>query len=160
MKKKSNILFITVGILLLAGIGIAIEQQNKHTIKSETRPNSGLQEKILTADNTALQVEIAETPQQQKTGLSHREQLKEGRGMLFVFNTDGSHPIWMKDMRFPIDIVWLDEMMTVVHIEQSIEPETYPRSFASPVPARYVLEVPAGYTNRRISINDTLLLEE
>lgn len=135
-------------------------QQKQLISKKEMQQNSGLQEKILTAGNTVLQVEIAETPQQQQTGLSYREHLKEGRGMLFVFNADGSHPIWMKDMQFPIDIVWLDATMKVVHIEQMVTPETYPQSFQSPIPARYVLEVPAGYTKDNINSNDTFLLKE
>ena len=153
-------LFIAGSIILLVGIGIALQQQKEHTIQPNPLQNSGLQERTLTVGNTVLQVEIAETPQQQKIGLSHRKSLKQGRGMLFIFNTDGKHSIWMKDMQFPIDIVWIDVAMRVVHIEQTVTPETYPKPFRSPTPARYVLEVPAGYTNGRIAINDTLLLQE
>ena len=148
MKKKSNIGIISIVLVLVIGIGVAIQQ------------NTGLQEKVLTVGATVLQVEIATTLQQQQTGLSYRESLAEGRGMLFTFNTDDSHPIWMKGMQFPIDIIWIDAAMKVVHIEQEIAPETYPQSFFSPTPARYVLEVPAGYTRNRIKINDMLLLKE
>ena len=159
MEKKSNAVFISIVLLLIAGVGITVLQQ-KQLISKEAQPNSGLQEKRITIGNTTLQVEIAKTPKQQQIGLSHRKQLKEGRGMLFTFNTDHSHPIWMKDMQFPIDIVWIDNTMKVVHIEQMVAPETFPQSFQSPTLARYVLEVPAGYTNGNIDIHDTLLLKE
>lgn len=155
--------------MLLTGAGIALFgigidttplQQANHATQPETRQNSGLQERTATIGNTTLQVELAETAQQQQTGLSHRESLKQGKGMLFIFNEDSSQPIWMKDMQFSIDIIWLNVAMKVVHIEQRVTPETYPQIFQSPTPARYVLEVPAGYTDGRITINDTLTLKE
>ena len=101
-----------------------------------------------------LQVEIAQTPEQQRIGLSHRTKLAEGHGMLFIFNTDDTHSIWMKDMHFPIDIIWIDNTMKVIHIEQNIAPDTYPHSFTPPTPARYVLEVPAGYTKERVAVRE------
>ena len=96
--------------------------------------------------DTVLRVEVARTEEQLTTGLSRRRSLKEGTGMLFIFDTEGAHAIWMKDMRFPLDIVWIDENGKVVHIAEDVSPDTYPQSFSSPTPARYVLEVPAGYT--------------
>ena len=121
--------------------------------------NSGLEEKTLTVGTSVLQVEIAQTTEQKITGLSYRPSLAEGRGMFFIFDTDGGHGIWMKDMQFSIDIIWIDAAMKVVHIEKSVAPDTYPEVFTSPTPARYVLEVPAGYTEGRISIGDTVALE-
>jgi uncharacterized membrane protein (UPF0127 family) len=50
----------------------------------------------------------------------------------------------MKDMKFPIDMIWFDEKKQVVHVEESAQPDSYPESFCPPVDAKYILEVPAG----------------
>jgi uncharacterized protein len=88
--------------------------------------------------------EVADTGALREQGLSGRASLPEGRGMLFVFDQDGSWGIWMKDMLFSIDIVWLDKEGRVAWMETNVSPETYPTAFYSESPARYVLELPAG----------------
>ena len=159
MEKKNKIIFsIIIGVLIAVSIGIYTStQQNKEG--DVGLANSGLEEKTLTVGTAVLQVEIVQTAEQKITGLSHRPTLAEGRGMLFIFDTDDTHGIWMKDMQFPIDIIWIDAAMKVVHIEKSVAPDTYPQAFTSPTPARYVLEVPAKYTEGRIAVGDTVTLE-
>ncbi len=68
--------------------------------------------------------------------------------MLFVFDTPGKHGFWMKDMHFPIDIIWIDRDLTIVHVERSISQETFPTVFASDANASYVLEVVAGFSEK------------
>lgn len=102
-------------------------------------------ERTITIAGVEVVAEVADTPALQERGLSGRDALLEGKGMLFVFPEDGVWAFWMKDMRFSIDIVWADASGTVVHIEQNVAPETYPQSFAPEKPARYVLELPAGF---------------
>ena len=148
MRKRNNLFFIGGVVVLLAVVGIGLSHDGE------------LKRGTLLLGDMALRVEIAETPEQREMGLSHRKSLKMGRGMLFVFTHDDRHAMWMKDMQFPIDIVWIDASMTVVHIERMLTPETYPQVFSSPVPARYVLEVPAGYTDNRIDIADVLRLKK
>ena len=159
MRQKSKIIFsIIIGVLIAVSIGVYTgTQQNKES--DAELANSGLEEKTLTVGTATLQVEIAQTTEQKITGLSYRPSLAEGRGMLFIFDTDGRHGIWMKDMQFPIDIIWIDAAMKVVHIEKSVAPDTYPQVFTSPVPARYVLEVPAGYAKGRMTIGDLAVLD-
>jgi uncharacterized membrane protein (UPF0127 family) len=50
----------------------------------------------------------------------------------------------MKDMRVPLDIIWLSDTGDIVHIERSVSPDSYPRVFYPGTPARYVLEMRAG----------------
>ena len=121
--------------------------------------NSGLEEKVLTIGTATLQVAVAQTVEQRVAGLSHWSSLAEGYGMLFIFDIDGTHGIWMKDMQFPIDIVWISAAMKVVHIERSVSPDTYPQTFLPPIPARYILEVPAEYTQGRVNIGDTVMFQ-
>ena len=89
---------------------------------------------------------VADTVQSRAQGLSGRAGLAEGEGMLFVFPQDGKYGFWMKDMRFSIDILWLAADGKIVYIAENVSPDSFPQSFESDVPARYVLELPAGYT--------------
>lgn len=99
-------------------------------------------------DDQSLTVRVVQTPTDRQRGLSGAKSLAEDQGMLFVFDGDAKHGIWMKEMNFAIDIIWMDKDRKIVHIEKNITPETYPTVFYSSAPSRYVLEVPANYTDR------------
>ncbi len=102
---------------------------------------------------------VADTPEEHKQGLSGRTGLGPDEGMLFVFQKDDLYGIWMKDMNFSIDIVWLSLTGKVITIEPNVSPRTYPRSFTPRAPARYVLELPAGYTQRHnVKVGDTIII--
>jgi len=96
----------------------------------------------------SVKVSIADTPASRERGLGGRAGLGPDEGMLFVFPEDGRHAFWMKDMRFSIDIVWLSADGYVIAIAPSVSPKTYPHSFAPQTPARYVVELPAGFSER------------
>lgn len=109
---------------------------------------------------TIIEVETLTTPAQLQKGLSGRASLPLGSGMLFVFDHDDLWGIWMKDMRFSIDIIWADKDGTVVHVEKEVSPETYPRVFLPPAFSRYVLEVPAGFADDEgIAISDAFVVQ-
>lgn len=98
----------------------------------------------------SLQVEIARAPQDQQRGLSYRDGLRPGTGMLFVYDEATSRSFWMKGMRFCLDIVWIADG-AIVGAAPDICPAPAGTSEAdiprarSPLPAQYVLEVPAGW---------------
>ena len=92
----------------------------------------------------AVRVELAMTPAERMRGLSGRDEIGTD-GLLFVFPESDYHGIWMKDMRFPIDIIWIDEALTIIHIEHNVQPDTYPKVFRPRTPARYVLETNSHY---------------
>ncbi len=73
-------------------------------------------------------------------GLSGVKKMNEDTAMLFVFEELGDYGIWMKDMNFPLDIVWLDDNYIINHIEQGISPNTYPSIFRSNEKSKYVIE--------------------
>lgn len=85
--------------------------------------------------------EVSDTRSEQIKGLSGRASIGKMEGMLFVFEELGRHGIWMKDMNFPIDILWLDEDKKIIHIEENVSPDTYPTVFRPDGEALYVLEV-------------------
>lgn len=99
----------------------------------------------ITVGDAQVSVEIASTEIAREQGLSDRTSLPLGQGMLFIFERPDYWGIWMKDMRFPIDILWLGQEGTVVGVEASVTPDTYPRIFYPTTPALYVVELPAGF---------------
>ena len=94
--------------------------------------------------NTTFTVDLANNEYLREKGLSGREFLSFDHGMLFIFPTSGIYSFWMKEMKFSIDIIWIDQNWKIVAIKPNASPETYPRSFVSASPAKYVLEIPAG----------------
>jgi uncharacterized membrane protein (UPF0127 family) len=112
-----------------------------------TRMNFQPAFKSLKVNVHAYSLEVADTPAARQLGLGKRASLPENRGMLFVFQRSANECFWMKDMRFPLDMIWLDANKKVVHIETNVSPATYPNIFCPGEPAKYVIELNAGQTN-------------
>jgi len=99
----------------------------------------------VTLSNIKLSVIIADTPALQERGLSGHPALAEKEGMLFVFPLPVRTGFWMKDMLFPIDIIWFDASRQIVDVWENALPESYPEIRAPQSDAMYVLEVQSGY---------------
>lgn len=97
-----------------------------------------------------LEVEVMVSDQDRAMGLMFRPSLPEDKGMLFLFERADFHGIWMKNCRFPIDILWLDEDHRIVHVAEDVPPcEADPCPVYEPLRrARYVLELNAGQARR------------
>ncbi|MBU3964157.1 DUF192 domain-containing protein [Patescibacteria group bacterium] len=93
-----------------------------------------------------FEVEVAETAEQRTKGLMGRSDLPENKGMLFVFQEQGGHGFWMKNMMIPIDIVWMDKDLKITHIEHNVMPcDSDPCPVYKPnLLSQYVLEIKAG----------------
>ena len=116
-----------------------------------------LETKTATINDTILEVEIAEKMIQQQKGLSGRKELEENKGMLFVYEEPHIPSFWMKDMNFPIDIIWINEDNKIIGIEKNVNPDTYPQTFTPPDPVLSVLEVNAGWSDAyNIEIGDSI----
>ena len=128
--------------------GAVLDEELGLYIKTNERSSAGNRLTTASVADNNYQVEIVADEESRSQGLSDRESLCIGCGMLFAYDEPGRHGFWMKDMNFPIDIVWLDENQEIVHIERSVSPDTYltnpPTVFLPPVDASYVLELPAG----------------
>lgn len=105
-------------------------------------------------------VELALTGAEQAQGLSGREELAAGSGMLFVWNQESRRSFWMPDMNFPLDLVWLNGECAVVQITAEAPPQAPGQSRAD-LPrytvdgVKYVLEINAGEAARRgINVGD------
>ena len=103
---------------------------------------------IRTPSGTTIQAELADTPQKRAIGLMYREALPENHGMLFIFGEAQPWTFWMKNTRMPLDIIWLNEQKTIVHIEANAPICTRTDNgcpqYQSNEPAMYVLELVGG----------------
>jgi len=108
--------------------------------------------------NTCIKVEVARTNSEKEKGLMDRKSLAQDEGMLFVFEEEKVHAFWMKNMRFPLDIIWLDASKNIVEIYKNAQPckETCD-SIIPKAASVFVLEVPAGFVEENnIKVADTL----
>lgn len=105
----------------------------------ETVPDGG-KIKIKLGDKSYT-AEIARTTESRSKGLSGRKSLPYHQAMLFVFDEPGAYGFWMKDMNFPIDIIWIDENLKVIDVTPNNAPKSYPQIFKPKSPAQYVLEI-------------------
>lgn len=112
--------------------------------------NGRLDRVDLRVGNTTVRAEIAQSIGQHERGLSGRARLGENEGMLFVFGIADRYPFWMKEMRFPLDIIWIASGK-VVDITRNLpaprDGEAPASAFPS-TPADQVLEVNAGFSER------------
>lgn len=106
--------------------------------------------------------EIARRPKELERGLQFREELPEDRGMLFIFEQPHKAQFWMKDTLIPLDIIWIDQGSQIVHIEKNVQPcqSVVCPSYGPPTEAEYVLEIPAGLTEKmEIKLGDIVTLD-
>jgi uncharacterized protein len=101
-----------------------------------------------------LQSEVMVNDEDRAMGLMFRPSLPLDRGMLFIFETADFHSIWMKNCKFPIDILWLDDERKVVHVAESVPPcKADPCPVYSPMRrATYVVELNAGQARRERAV--------
>jgi len=122
--------------------------------------------KIVTLDirGASITAELAETIFERSRGLSGRQSLGADEGMLFLFDTVEPHTMWMKDMAFPIDILWIKNGR-VVDLEEGARPEPgIPDAsltrYSPDSAAELVLELPAGFARMHgILIGDGVILQ-
>ncbi|HET8575303.1 MAG TPA: DUF192 domain-containing protein [Candidatus Paceibacterota bacterium] len=139
---------LTIGLFVsFALVGVSVGS----FLLSERSPVSTLKaskEISLSLNGHVLAAEVADTASERLQGLSDRAELAPGKGMFFVFPESDYQGIWMKDMHFPIDILWLDQSYHVVSLMTNVSPGTYPTIFKPAVPAEYVLETNAGFVKQ------------
>ena len=98
----------------------------------------------------ALEVEVADTRASRELGLSGREKMGDDEGLLFIFNEPGRYGFWMKDMKFSLDMVWINQNGIVVDIERNVTPASYKekKTYINQSEASYVLEMNAGMAEK------------
>lgn len=96
---------------------------------------------------------VAKTQVDRDKSLSGTSALRQDQALLLIYDSDAKWPIQMKDMNYPIDIVWLNKDKVIVYIVKNAPPDTYPyEQFMPKQNARYVLELPAGTIEQKTII--------
>lgn len=108
----------------------------------------------VTLGDATFAMRVARTASERQQGLSGTSQIAADEALVFDFLAEDRWGIWMKDMNYPIDIVWLDGDKNVIHIVKDAQPSSYPTVTYRPAePAKYVIELKAGVTSaKRITI--------
>lgn len=96
---------------------------------------------------TTLDIEIAETPFEIETGLMYRESMEDNQGMLFVFSNIQERNFYMKNTRFPLDLIFIDHNKKIVSFQENAQPFNE-ASLPSNALAQFVLEVNAGLAEK------------
>ena len=130
----------------------AIPQQTPTAGAEPVQPTTALpeDEAFVTVGGVSFPVETALTEEKRAQGLSNRDALAPGAGMLFVYSEERKRTFWMKDMRFPLDMIWIASDCTVAAVTENVplpQPEQEDRDlprFSSEVPVVHVLEINAG----------------
>lgn len=136
-KGMKKLLFFLVALFLLTIF--VVFKFFYHTPESE-----GSQVRI---GSTLFSVEIADTEEKQGLGLGGRDVLCDTCGMLFLFDHSDKYAFWMKDMRFPLDILWILDGK-VVHIEQRVDFHDQYTVYRPEQSSDRVLEVNTGTCER------------
>lgn len=107
----------------------------------------------VTVKGKKFTAEVAATPAEKERGLMQRANLPQDRCMVFLYDQDGYHPIWMKNCLISLDVVWVDAQGRIVEIVEKAPPCSPMLGDACPtyggqVPARYFVEFAVGTVKR------------
>lgn len=118
----------------------------------------------LSIGDQLLSVELAENAKDWTQGLSGRDDLAKGEGMLFIFPSAHIPSFWMKDMNFDLDIIWINRGLVVDITKNVPRPQNSSDNLPTYSPAKAVdtvLEVPAGYaTEINLQVGDQIILSK
>ncbi len=141
---KYNVFLMLASAVVFAGI-FFVSQIRRDGARDQPQTTEIENSDAFVLHDALPHIEFADTEDARVQGLSGRSNLSEGSGLLFIFDTSDEHGIWMKDMRFAIDIMWFDESGVIVGLKENASPDSYPEVFYPEKRARYVLETPAGF---------------
>jgi hypothetical protein len=172
MSHGKKIMFISLGtvlILFVIAIGawwhLFFGQANPPLSRTDVSiTNVPLGADQLSIDSAKFNIEVASTSMEQTRGLSYRASLGENDGMLFIFNTGSVQTFWMKDMNFPLDMIWIsgnivDGFAQNVPTPASGTPLWSLPIYASPANIDKVLEVNAGTVAKyNIKVGDSVTI--
>ncbi len=139
-----------VAVIVIIAVTIAL-------IVGETKPQTHKNNQVSSAcgpyrkdvvihiNGQSFDTEIAKSSTEFAKGLGGRPCILSDQAMLFSFRQPGHYAFWMKDVKFPIDIVWISSDHKVAGVEIDVQPSSYPDKFVNRDNlAQYVMEVKAN----------------
>ncbi|WP_340202190.1 DUF192 domain-containing protein [Ascidiimonas sp. W6] len=142
---------LIIGCLLILNLSCKKESANTKVIVQEVTFTKEGDLQIMKPDSTLvvqLEIEIADNDYEIQTGLMYRKKMQENRGMLFIFPNEEPRYFYMKNTEIALDLLYIDANYKIVSIMKNTQPfdeNTLPAS----APAKYVLEVNAGFTDKK-----------
>lgn len=106
---------------------------------------------LIFPDGTRVVAEVARSDAERLLGLIFKEKLPENMGMLFAFEEPDYHRLWTKNVRFPIDLIWLDSDRRIIGWEINLLPcrqDPCPTYAPKQQKALYALEIPTGFVKQ------------
>jgi uncharacterized membrane protein (UPF0127 family) len=150
-------LFIALAIII--GLFIFISNRDKTQVSDvESNQTHAAKTTKIIIKGVEISAEIADEPSEISQGLSGRDSLRENSGMYFDLGARRIATFWMRGMKFPIDIIWIDEVEVVYIVEDAPVPsDNSIPSFTSTKAATHVLEVNAGFVDKyNIKVGDKI----
>lgn len=154
-------------IVILAILSVAISATVLYFANIDPKDNQEVKKEytkglyILNINNKTIELEIADTDDKREKGLSNHESLKKDTGMLFVFDKPDKYGFWMENMKFSIDILWLNAQKEIIYIAENVSPDSYPDVFFPPEDSLYALEFNAGFVDENnIEVGNVLNFSE
>ena len=154
--------YIIVGVLIAAIVILFVYPRILNKENSEEVYYMFQKEGELTiSDSTnvhkaVIDIEIADTDYDRQLGLMKRVSMEEKQGMLFIFPDDAMQSFWMRNTLISLDMIFINSNKTIVTIHKNTKVLS-DQSYPSTAPARYVLEVSAGFTNKHnIQVGDRI----
>lgn len=150
-------------ILIIVIFGALVFASQKIPGFTPEKPKPKIEINVITIGTTSIKVEIADTPEKRRQGLSGRESLASDSGMLFSYTKADKYPFWMKEMKLAIDFIWIRDQKVVDLLEniQPPKPETKDKDLPLYVPNQpvdQILEVNSGFINSSgIQVGDTVV---
>jgi uncharacterized membrane protein (UPF0127 family) len=142
MKK---LILLTCAVFILTACSSKIEGQTAENQSEFLKPEVAKTTKSVTINDHTWTVETVSTPEALEQGLSNRESLPADNGMYFVFDDLTERTFWMKNMKFPLDIIFIkdDEIVTVSYdaMPEGSDPQNF---YYSKEPVNRVLEINNG----------------
>lgn len=157
LRSKYTIVLLLIAVVLVFVAVLLDWRPSEESDLSVLCPEGCPRTAVLRMGTSEITAEVVKTPESRSQGLSGRPSLSPRTGMFFVFDALGRYGFWMKDMQFPVDVVWLGDDLSIVHMWQDASPDSFPAVLTPDTLARYVLEVPAGAARAAgVSIGDRL----
>jgi len=148
------IVLLLIALVIIVGFFIFVSNKEQVADVELNQPKLPKTTKLVIKD-VEISAEIADEPGKIVKGLSGRTSLGENSGMYFVLGKRKIASFWMKDMKFPLDIIWIDNGGIVYIVEEAPTPDDNIPSFTPTQPATHVLEVNAGFAKKHsIKIGD------
>lgn len=152
-KKRKWMLGILMLLLLPIIVGIIFStiptMQEKRVTGPKFQKDGELQfiDSLNQQNIRSIDIEIADNDLERSQGLMYRKSMEENQGMLFIMEKEELQSFWMLNTEIPLDMIFVDQNLTIVSIQKDIMPRSLEPT-SSVYPAKYVVEVIAGFSNK------------